>query len=77
MLFELKFSGKLSEENMQQVLALKQSRLLKKLRLLFKRCQKHRDLISHIERTVNVLGEEPTKITITSASIDTQKSFET
>ena len=28
--------------------------------------------ISHIERTINVLGEDPTKITITNASIDKQ-----
>ena len=35
--------------------------------------QKHRDSISHIERMVNVLGEDPTKITITNASIDKQK----
>ena len=28
--------------------------------------------MSHIERTVNVLGEDPTKITITNASIDKQ-----
>ena len=34
--------------------------------------QKHRDSTSHIERTVNVLGEGPTKITITNASIDKQ-----
>ena len=32
----------------------------------------HRDSISHIERTVNVLCEDPTKITITNASIDKQ-----
>ena len=30
----------------------------------------YRDSISHIERTVNVLGEDPTKIPITNASID-------
>ena len=35
-------------------------------------CQKHRDSISHIERTLNVLGEDLTKITITNASIDKQ-----
>ena len=35
-------------------------------------CQKHRDLSSHIERTVNVLGEGLSKITITNASIDKQ-----
>ena len=37
-----------------------------------KKCQKHRDSISHIERTVNVLGEDLTKITITNASRDKQ-----
>ena len=35
-------------------------------------CQNHRDSISHIERTVNVLCEDPTKITITNASNDKQ-----
>ena len=35
-------------------------------------CQKHRDSTSHIERTVNVLGEDLTKITITNASKDKQ-----
>ena len=39
---------------------------------LKKICQKHRDSILHIERTENVLGEDPTKITITNASIDKQ-----
>ena len=39
------------------------------LKKIFK---KHRDSILHIERTVNVLGEDPTKITITNASIDKQ-----
>ena len=38
-------------------------------------CQKHRDSISHIERTVNVLGEDPTKITLTNAGIDKQKAL--
>ena len=34
---------------------------------------KHRDSTSHIERTVNILGESPTKITIiTNTSIDKQ-----
>ena len=47
----------------------------KYLRLFLKKmCQKHRDSISHIERTVNVLGEDPTKITITNASIVKKKS---
>ena len=40
--------------------------------ITLKNCQKHRDSISHIERTVNVLGEDPTKITITNESIDKQ-----
>ena len=57
---------------MQQVLALRQNRFFKHLRLLQKICQKHRDSTSHIERTVNVLGEGPTKIIITNASIDKQ-----
>ena len=35
-------------------------------------CQKHGDSTSHIERRVNVLGEGPTKITITNTSIDKQ-----
>ena len=39
---------------------------------LKKICQKHRDSILHIERTVNVLGEDPTNFTITNASIDKQ-----
>ena len=58
---------------MQQVLALRHNRFFfKYLRLLKKNCQKHRDSTSHIERTVNVLGEGHTKITITNASIDQQ-----
>ena len=32
----------------------------------------YNDPTSHIERTVNVLGEGPTKITITNTSIDKQ-----
>ena len=55
---------------MQQVLALRQNRFFKYLLLLEKICQKHRDLSSHTEHTVNVLGEGPTKLTITNASID-------
>ena len=77
MLFEVINSvGKCLMKSMQQVLALRQSRLFKYLRLLFKTCQKHRDSISHIERTVNVLGGDLIKITITNASIDKQKNFE-
>ena len=38
-------------------------------------CQKHRDSTLHIEITVNVLGENPTKITVTNASIDKQTTL--
>ena len=55
MLFELKFSGKTSEEKYAASLGTS------------KICRKHRDSISHIERTVNVLGEDPTEITKTNA----------
>ena len=70
MLFELKFRGKTSEEKYAASLGTKAKQIffIKHLRL----CQKHRDSISHIERTINVLGEDPTKITITNASIDKQ-----
>ena len=73
MLFELKFSGKTSKNSMQQVLALRQSRFCFWISAItLKICKKHRDSISHIERTVNILGEDPTKISITNASIDKQ-----
>ena len=72
-LFELKFSGKTSEEKYAASLGTKAKQIFfKYLRLLKKICQKHRDSTSHVERTVNVLGEGPTKITITNASIDIQ-----
>ena len=64
MLFELKFSGKTSEE--------KYAASLGTIAITLKICQKHRGLISHIERTVNILGEDPTKITIKNASINKQ-----
>ena len=63
--------GKRLKKSMQQVLALRQF-FYKYLRLLKKICQKHRDSTSHIKRTVHVLGEGPTKITITNVSIDKQ-----
>ena len=74
MSFELKFSGKTSEEKYAASLGTKAKQIffLKYLRLFKKICQKHRDSISHIERTVNVLCEDPTKITIPNASIDKQ-----
>ena len=72
-LFELSSVGKRLQKNMQQVLALRQNRFFLNICDYFKKiCQKHRDSTSHIERTVNVLGEGPTKITITNATIDTQ-----
>ena len=65
--------GKRLKKSMQQVWALRQSRCsLNICDYLKKICQKHRDSISHIERTVNVLGEDLTKITITNASKDKQ-----
>ena len=65
--------GKRLKKSMQQVFGTKAKQIFfKYLRLLYKICQKHRDLISHIEHTVNLLGEDPTKITITNASMDKQ-----
>ena len=64
----LSLVGKRLQKSMQQVLALRQSRYFFKISAItLKICQ-----ISHIGRTVNVLGEDPTKITITNASIDKQ-----
>ena len=63
--------GKSLKKSMQQVLALRQNRFFLNICDYFKKvCQKHRDSTSHIERTVNVRGEGPTKITISNASID-------
>ena len=64
--------GKRLKNKLPQVLALRQSRYFLNICDYFKKCQKHRDSISHIERTVNILGEDPTKITITNESIDKQ-----
>ena len=65
--------GKRLKKSMYHDLALRQNRYFFLLSAItLKICQKHRDSISHIERTVNVLGEDPTKITITNASIDKQ-----
>ena len=73
MLFELKFSGKTSEIKYAASLGTKAKQIFfRYLRLFKKICQKHRDSISHIKRTLNVLGEDPTKITITNVSIDKQ-----
>ena len=66
--------GKRPKKSMQQVLALRQNRFFLNICDYFKIYiyQKHRDSASHIEHTVNVLGEDPTKITITNASKDKQ-----
>ena len=75
MLFELKFSGKTSDGKYAASLATKAKQMyifLNTCDYFKKICQKHRYSVSHIERTVNVLDEDPTKITITNASIDTQ-----
>ena len=73
MFFELKFSGKTSEEKYAASLSTKAKQIFVLISAItLKICQKHRDSISHIERTVNVLGEDPTKITITNTNIDKQ-----
>ena len=64
--------GKRLKKSIQQVLALRQSRFFLISAITLKICQKHRDSSSHIERTVHVLGEGSSKITITNASIDKQ-----
>ena len=71
-LFELKFSGKTSEEKYAASLGTKAKQIFLNICDYYKKCQKHRDSTSHIECTVNVVGEGPTKITITNASIDKQ-----
>ena len=62
-LFELKFSRKTSEEKYAASLGTKAKQIffLNIYDYLKKVCQKHRDSTSHIEPTVNVLGEVPTK----------------
>ena len=58
---------------MQQVFALRQNIFFLISAITLKYMSKvQRFRSSHIERTVNVLGEDPTKITITNASIDKQ-----
>ena len=67
---EKQFNGKTSEEKYAASLGTKAKQIFLNICDYFKKiCQKHRDSNSHIERTVNVLGEGPTKITITNASI--------
>ena len=64
--------GKRLKKSLQQVLALRQNRFFLISAITLKDMSKHRDSTSHIERTVNVLGEGPTKITTTNASINKQ-----
>ena len=72
-MFELKFSGNTSEEKYAASLGTKAKQICLNICDNFKKiCQKHRDSTSHIERTVKVLSDGPTKITITNASIDKQ-----
>ena len=63
MLFELKFSGKTSDEKYAASLGTNKADIFLISAITLKICQMHRDSISHIERMVNVLGEDPTKIT--------------
>ena len=69
---ELKFSGKTSEEKYTASLGTKAKQMffLKYLRLLYKYV-KNTEIQRHISN-VNVLGEGPTKITITNARVDKQ-----
>ena len=61
MLFELKFSGKTSEEKYAASLGTKAKQIFFQIpAITLKICQKHSDSSSHIERTVNSLGEDPT-----------------
>ena len=70
---ELKFRRKTSEETYAASLGTKATQIFFLISAItLKTCQKHRDSISHIERTVNVLDEDPTKITVANASIDVQ-----
>ena len=68
----LSSAGKRLKKSMQQVLALRKNIFFNISAITLKICQKQRDSTSHIDRTVNVLGEGPTKITITNARIDKQ-----
>ena len=73
MLFEPKCSGKMPGETYAASLGTKAKQILFLTSAnTLKICQNHRDSISHIERTVNVLSEDPIKIEITNAGIDKQ-----
>ena len=62
----------MSEEKYAAGLGTKAKQIFLPYLQLLKRCQKHRNSISHIEHTVNVLCKDPTKITISIANIDKQ-----
>ena len=75
MLFELKFSGKTSEEKYAASLGTKTKQIFffKKICNYFKNMSKAQRFNSYIECKVNILGEDPTKIkTKTNAGIDKQ-----
>ena len=73
----LKFSGKTSEEKYAASLGTKANQIffLNIYGNIKKICQKHRDSISHIECKVNVLGEDPTKITIIDKQITLKHGY--
>ena len=71
-LFELKFSGKTSEEKYAASLGTKAKQIFLVSAITLKNMSKAQIFDFTFERTVNVLGEGPTKITITNASIDKQ-----
>ena len=69
----MNLSGKTSEEKYAASLGTKAKQIFFQISAInLKIYQRHRDSTLHIKRTVNVLGEDPTKITITIASIDKQ-----
>ena len=60
-LFDLKFSGKRSEEKYAASLGTKAKQIILNICDYFKKYVKSRDSILHMEHTVNVLSEGPTK----------------
>ena len=70
MLFELKFSGKTSEEKYAASLGTKAKQIFLNICDCFKNMSKAQRFNFTYQGTVNVLAEDPTKITITNASID-------
>ena len=74
MLFELKFSGKTSQEKYGASLGTKAKQIVffKISAITLKKIKSTEIKFHIIECTVNVLGEDPTKIKVTNASIDNQ-----